>query len=138
MLASVSSRAITRGALAVAVASTYYAFKIIVSYSKARQTEKERANRLIIITGCDTGLGYSAAVWACKLGYRVVAACLHENGEGALKLKRQFRDQVIVADLDVTDMTSMKNFHALCKDILETSQGKLRMYFEAVYLNMKI
>lgn len=124
---SVPTKAITGGALAIAVASTYYAFKTIVSFSKARQTEKERANRLIIITGCDTGLGYSVAVWACKLGYKVVAGCLHENGEGAQKLKRQFRDQVIVTGLDLTDMTSIKNFHVLCKQILETSQGKLRM-----------
>lgn len=130
MLTTVSTRATAGGAIAFTAISSYFALKKLISYSRAFH-EKDRKERLIIITGCDTGLGYSMAVWASKLGYKVLATCLNENGEGAQKLKRQFNDQIIIYGLNVTDYENIENFQAFCREVLETSVGKLRKFYLA-------
>ena len=40
------------------------------------------AGRTVFITGCDTGFGYSLALWCADKGMRVLAGCLQRAGEG--------------------------------------------------------
>ncbi|CAL8112962.1 unnamed protein product [Orchesella dallaii] len=116
------------GVVAASALSSYYLYKKISSYNFEEKQKNDRPCRLIVITGCDSGLGFSMAVWAATIGYKVLAGCLNENGEGACKLRNQFPDQVFVTSLNVTDMRSLENFHGLCRQILETNGGKLRLW----------
>ncbi|ODN04022.1 Estradiol 17-beta-dehydrogenase 2 [Orchesella cincta] len=116
------------GVLATSALSSYYLYRKIRSYTYLQGQKRQRPSRLIVITGCDSGLGFAMTQWAAKLGYKVLAGCLNDNGEGAQKLRNQFPDQVFVTGLNVTDLRSLENFHSQCRQILETHEGKLRLW----------
>ncbi|KAM6178334.1 dehydrogenase/reductase SDR family member 9 [Rhynchocyon petersi] len=63
-------------------------------------------DKYIFITGCDTGFGNLAARTFDKRGFRVIAACLTESGEAALKA--QTSDRLHTVLLDVTDPENVK------------------------------
>ncbi|XP_045621256.2 retinol dehydrogenase 7 [Procambarus clarkii] len=50
--------------------------------------EVEPSGRIVVVTGCDSGIGYQVARSAASWGWTVVATCLNLQGEGALALAR--------------------------------------------------
>ncbi|RWS03962.1 D-beta-hydroxybutyrate dehydrogenase-like protein [Dinothrombium tinctorium] len=44
-------------------------------------------NKIVLVTGCDSGFGYLTAKALNKNGFKVVAGCLFPDGEGAQRLK---------------------------------------------------
>lgn len=68
---------------------------------------KPSVNDVILITGCDSGIGYSLAMRCHKLGMTVVAACLDPNGVGPLRLK-ELGNNVRVVEMDVTSTESIR------------------------------
>lgn len=117
------------GFTGAAILSAYLVWKKIknVQHKRAELLGRKRIQRLIVITGCDSGLGYSMAVWGAKLGYKVLAGCLNENGEGARKLREEFPDKVIVTRLNVTEGDSLGSFHERCREILDGNDENLGM-----------
>jgi hypothetical protein len=99
-----------------------------------RKTEQhlksDRPRRLIVITGCDTGLGFSMAFWAAKLGYKVVAGCLGMESHGGTILRKEFgMKHVFVVQLDVTNPESIQNFVSETEGFLERNSAiNLRKY----------
>lgn len=138
----VSTKAINAPGVAVIAALTTVLIlrKIMKPRQTQRQLDSNREKRLVVITGCDTGLGYSMAVWALRLGYKVLAGCLNENGEGATNLRQQFQSSAFVVGLDVTDRNSLKNFSDRCKEILDAHEGRLRTLYKLpkIFLLSKI
>ena len=61
------------------------------------------AGKAVVVTGCDTGIGNALARHLDKLGYRVFAGCLFADGNGAVELKRQCSDRLVILQMDVTD-----------------------------------
>ncbi|KAF7382888.1 hypothetical protein HZH66_013290 [Vespula vulgaris] len=65
-------------------------------------------NQVVIITGCDSGLGYSLALHCQFLGATVIASVLDNTGQGAELLKEK---GIIVLPLDITNDKSIENFY---------------------------
>jgi len=55
-----------------------------------------RNERVVVITGCDTGFGHSAAIQLDLLGYIVYAGCLTEAGQENLKSQLSSRSSVVL------------------------------------------
>lgn len=81
---------------------------------RKRNLSKVSANQVVFITGCDSGLGYSFALYAQKLGFTVLAGCLHPDGEGGKQLLQSCPERLYVLGLDVTSGPSV---HAALKAV---------------------
>ncbi|RWR99736.1 D-beta-hydroxybutyrate dehydrogenase-like protein [Dinothrombium tinctorium] len=70
-------------------------------------------NKIVLITGCDSGFGYLTAKALNKNGFKVVAACLFPDGEGAqrLKLEVENKDEFEIVALNVTSDEHMDNVY---------------------------
>ncbi|XP_072274388.1 dehydrogenase/reductase SDR family member 9 [Pyxicephalus adspersus] len=77
-------------------------------------------DRYVLITGCDTGFGNYAARSFDKLGFRVLATCLTENG--ACLLKQETSERLKTVLLDVTDTKSVQRVAEWVKEVTG-SQG---------------
>ncbi|XP_054827254.1 dehydrogenase/reductase SDR family member 9 isoform X1 [Eublepharis macularius] len=64
------------------------------------------AGKYVFITGCDSGFGHLAARTFDKKGFRVIAACLTENGAADLKTAASKRLQTVL--LNVTDVNNVR------------------------------
>lgn len=60
-------------------------------------------DKVVFITGCDSGLGFSLAQHLCDLGFTVIAGCLKGNSKGAKELKEYNHQKIIVIELDITN-----------------------------------
>ncbi|XP_063220924.1 11-beta-hydroxysteroid dehydrogenase type 2 isoform X2 [Bacillus rossius redtenbacheri] len=80
-----------------------------------------RADRaLVVLTGCDSGLGFSLALRALARGAVVLAACLDERGPGAARLRQA---GATVAPLDVTDGDSVQRLARRAADLVRDDPG---------------
>mmetsp|Transcript_1040 Transcript_1040/g.1607 ORF Transcript_1040/g.1607 Transcript_1040/m.1607 type:complete len:384 (-) Transcript_1040:272-1423(-) len=52
----------------------------------SRKTISSRANKAVVITGCDSGFGYDVALQCHAMGYQVFAGCLRKDSVSALDL----------------------------------------------------
>jgi len=66
------------------------------------------ANQIVFITGCDSGLGYTFALHAHRLGFTVLAGCLQPDGEGSKQLLQLRSERLQVLSLDITNETSVR------------------------------
>ncbi|XP_075231247.1 SDR family oxidoreductase shroud [Lycorma delicatula] len=59
---------------------------------------------VIVITGCDSGLGYSMALYSYEMGFHVIAGVLDCNSPGAesLKTNKSEKGNISVIKLDIT------------------------------------
>lgn len=110
------------------VASNIITTSLSISYILYKRKQRNelarlRPTRLVVITGCDSGLGLSMALWARQLGYPVLAGCLNPDGEGANLLKKE---GVTISRLDVTKAESINDFQEACTKVLE--ETKTSMY----------
>ena len=70
----------------------------------SKEEEYNLAGKNIFITGCDSGFGYSLAVYCSNIGMNVVAGCFVDS-DGRRHLSTL--DNVTVVSLDVTDTESV-------------------------------
>lgn len=61
------------------------------------------ANKIVIITGCDSGFGHKLAKRLDEKGFQVFAGCLAPDREGARQLKETCSKNLTIVPLDVTD-----------------------------------
>nr|CAD7442658.1 unnamed protein product [Timema bartmani] len=74
-----------------------------------RALEVASAHHMVVVTGCDSGLGFSVALHLHSMGLTVVAACLDAHGPGATKLKALAGlDRMHVLRLDIRDGASIE------------------------------
>lgn len=73
-------------------------------------------NKVIVITGCDTGLGYSLALYSNIIGFRVIAGCLDLNSKGAEYLKSK---NIQCFHLDITNEDCVKKFVGYVKKFMD-------------------
>nr|CAD7202191.1 unnamed protein product [Timema douglasi] len=74
-----------------------------------RALEVASARHMVVVTGCDSGLGFSVALHLHSLGLTVVAACLDAHGSGATKLKALAGlNRMHVLRLDIRDGASIE------------------------------
>lgn len=80
-----------------------------------RQKIPASKNKLIIITGCDSGLGYSFSKKCQQVGLRVLSGCLNLDSEGARDLSQDGH----VVNLDVRNDDSVFKMRERAGEILE-------------------
>ncbi|GCC28015.1 hypothetical protein chiPu_0006441 [Chiloscyllium punctatum] len=81
----------------------------------------------IIITGCDTGFGYSLAEHLHAQGFKIFAGCLlkDKGGEGSKKLEEMKSDRMVVIQLDVCKDEEVAKAVEFVKDNLTDSEKGL-------------
>lgn len=67
--------------------------------------KSNNSQRCVVITGCDTGFGFSLSIELTRIGYHVISACLTHEGASSLKDK--------VADCLVCDVTNTNHITKL-------------------------
>jgi hypothetical protein len=95
-------------------------FKAPATLQFLRRRNKSAAseNQVVLVTGCDSGLGFSIALHAHKLGFTVVAGCLQAGGQGGTRLQELCPDRLHVLALDVTSGVSVLAAVDTVQDIL--------------------
>ncbi|XP_071053295.1 retinol dehydrogenase 7 [Onthophagus taurus] len=73
----------------------------LIYYFRGTQFVTPSKNKVVFITGCDSGLGFSLAQHISDFGFTVVACFLNLESEGAKILKN--RKGLIPVELDLTD-----------------------------------
>ncbi|KAI4469103.1 short-chain dehydrogenase/reductase family 9c [Holotrichia oblita] len=63
------------------------------------------ADKIVFITGCDSGLGFSLAEHVSELGFTVVAGCMRLDSKGAKELKKI--SKIMLVELDITNNSSV-------------------------------
>ncbi|XP_068101687.1 dehydrogenase/reductase SDR family member 9-like [Hyperolius riggenbachi] len=79
-----------------------------------RSKVKSITEKYVLITGCDTGFGNHAARTFDKLGFRVIATCLTDEGADALNEATSERLKTVV--LDVTDEQNVQRIAEWVQD----------------------
>ncbi|XP_059713404.1 17-beta-hydroxysteroid dehydrogenase type 2 [Haemorhous mexicanus] len=66
------------------------------------------ADRAVLITGSDTGIGHALAKHLDSLGFVVFAGVLNKDGPGAEELRRSCSQRLSVLQLDITNTSQVK------------------------------
>ncbi|XP_068059218.1 17-beta-hydroxysteroid dehydrogenase type 2 isoform X2 [Anomalospiza imberbis] len=66
------------------------------------------ADRAVLITGSDTGIGHALAKYLDSLGFVVFAGVLNKDGPGAEELRRSCSQRLSVLQLDITNTAQVK------------------------------
>nr|KAG5714660.1 hypothetical protein BaRGS_000148 [Batillaria attramentaria] len=88
------------------VAFVYIVFAVI---KMALTRRIDPANKVVLVTGCDTGFGNALARRLNSLGFTVVAGCLDKSSEGAELLKSCSTGHLHVLQLDITEEDSVNS-----------------------------
>lgn len=75
------------------------------------------ADKVVVITGCDSGFGNALARRLSSLGMTVVAGCLDKSSDGAQLLKSEAKGQLHVVPLDVRDEDSVQSCVTYVEDM---------------------
>lgn len=65
--------------------------------------------KVVFITGCDWGIGFSFAQHLVDLGFTVFAGFLSLDSKGSKHIKKKYGSDIIQIQLDITDSNSIKS-----------------------------
>lgn len=100
----------------------------IISFLNYKKTKKVNENDLVIITGCDSGLGYTMALKCHNLGMSVVACVLNKTSEGAIKLQENCdKSRFFIQELDLKNSETISNARKSVLDLFNKNK-KLSKY----------
>lgn len=85
------------------------------------------SGKVILITGCDTGLGYSFAKYADHIGFKVIATFLNLDSEGSKQLQTEC-NRLIPLRLDIRKLEDRRQCFEFIEKYLEENSnlGKLQ------------
>lgn len=95
--------------------------------ARADATSWSTSGKAVLVTGCDRGIGFEIARRLDSMGFKVLAAVLFINGDGAKELKRQSSANLTTIKLDVTCPEDVERAKTVVKDDLERS-GNLMLW----------
>lgn len=76
-----------------------------------QETERIKIDKkkVVFITGCDCGIGFSFAQHLVDLGFTVFAGFLSLDSKGSKDIKKKYGGDIIQIQLDITDSNSIKS-----------------------------
>lgn len=91
----------------------------------SRTTEKltPSKKKIVLITGCDSGLGFSLAQHAADMGYSVMAGFLSLESKGSKEIKKLYGSNIIQIQLDVTNPSSINAALQTLEHLLSQNAG---------------
>ena len=89
-----------------------------------RKIKLESNGKCVIITGCDSGVGLSLAIFAQSLGFHVVATCLDTSSNGAQLIKDKY-PSILILKMDVTNNDDVRETKELVSTYLRQTQSQL-------------
>ncbi|XP_076235153.1 SDR family oxidoreductase shroud [Calliopsis andreniformis] len=92
-------------------------------YCRIKSRDRITPNQAVVITGCDSGLGYSLALHCRQLGAAVIAGVLKNDSPGAKKLREK---DIYVYPLDNTKTESVTEFATSVRTVLAEKNLALR------------
>lgn len=73
-------------------------------YASQQETKlKPTRRKVVLITGCDTGIGFSLCQYIADLGFTVIAGFLSLNSAGAKIIQKEYGDRILQLEIDITD-----------------------------------
>lgn len=109
----------------VVAAIVVYLLKHLMNRSRTDFTGKT-----IVITGCDSTLGFALARHYDKCGFRVFACCSRPSGEAAVRLQSEASTRLQIVELDVTSSNSLAGASKTIKDqLLPSEKGNLTVSY---------
>ena len=102
---------------------------ILIKYRRERRKSRLIAidGQVVLITGCDSGLGLQIAQDFYSLGLTVIATCLYDKSDGAQHLRSSLfpnRARMWVTQLDVTKSQSIEQCHSFVQQVLKETAKK--------------
>ncbi|XP_069951240.1 D-beta-hydroxybutyrate dehydrogenase, mitochondrial isoform X1 [Cherax quadricarinatus] len=81
------------------------------------------SGKAVLITGCDTGFGHALALHLHKQGFKVLAGCLDENGEGAERLRHsKSSNRLHVVQMDISSQEQLAKALKKVKSLLRPKE----------------
>ncbi|XP_076311011.1 D-beta-hydroxybutyrate dehydrogenase, mitochondrial-like [Tachypleus tridentatus] len=118
--------------------TTLLAVVALVLYRRWQKSREQLqpSGKSVLVTGCDSGIGYIVARWLDKLGFTVFAGCLFAEGDGAQKLKESCSSRLRIIKLDITDAEQVAKAVVTVKEILSPAEGLYGLVNNAGVLSM--
>ncbi|XP_051170419.1 D-beta-hydroxybutyrate dehydrogenase, mitochondrial isoform X2 [Leptopilina boulardi] len=107
----------------LAIVLFLFMFGAAIFYQKIYEKNVVQLNMAVVIIGCDSGLGYSLAVYCRSLGFAVIASVLDIDGPNVNELLEL---GVYIYKLDITIKESIQNFGVDIRECLKNN--KLVLY----------
>lgn len=95
--------------------------RFAVEYILGCQGEVPVGDKVVLITGCDTGMGNRLAVRMANKGYKVLAGCLFPEKEDALQLAKM-SELIHIIGMDIGSDESMKEAKKIVQNKLGDKQ----------------
>lgn len=92
-----------------------------------RQTEKLKSSKkkVVFITGCDSGLGFSLAQHTNDIGFTVIAGFLSLESAGAKIIRQTYGENIVQIQFDVTDSENIKYVINFVENYLGQNYGNI-------------
>lgn len=74
-------------------------------------------DKIVLVTGCDSGFGYAIVKNLDSIGMKVLAGCLDQFGAGATELKNSCSENLEIFQLDVTSQSDIERAKERIKSI---------------------
>ncbi|KAL8593203.1 hypothetical protein ACOMHN_009858 [Nucella lapillus] len=92
-------------------------YAVVTFIKMALTCRVDPADKVVVITGCDSGFGNALARRLSSIGMHVVAGCLDKSSDGAELLKSEAKGHLHVVPLDVRDEDSVQNCVTYVEDM---------------------
>lgn len=103
----------TLGLITIIPIASWHLTRFLRGYILPQKTV-DPTNKVVLVTGCDSGFGYLIAQKLHSLGYTVFAGCLFPDSESVAMLKKstgEKKNKLYVTKLDVTNKSDINSVY---------------------------
>ncbi|CAH1163666.1 unnamed protein product [Phaedon cochleariae] len=95
----------------------------LIYINSEKQKIQASKKKVVCITGCDSGLGYSLSQHAVDMGFTVVAGFLSLESKGSKQIRKVYGSNIIQIQIDVTDSSSVQSAVQTLEHFFSRNQG---------------